>query len=189
MTWPPADLPIDFQNATPQENTHPDAHNATNQTINADLVPEIKRVAAIADAGPYLPLAGGTLSGNLQVSGIMQGRLSFGATSAGDVPLKLYEGSPTYFHGIGVGVNSITFYINGEVAAEVKPGGLAFNIAAIDTADLLGRIDKATAATSDSTETVITINEIVTLLLAQMKQQRDEIETLTARIEALEAKN
>lgn len=70
MTWPPAALPIDFENATPQENTHPDAHNATNQTINADLVPEINRVGALADTiGLYLPLSGGTLTGDLQVNG------------------------------------------------------------------------------------------------------------------------
>jgi hypothetical protein len=70
MTWPPAALPIDFENATPQENTHPDAHNATNQTINADLVPEINRVGALADTiGLYLPLSGGTLTGDLQVDG------------------------------------------------------------------------------------------------------------------------
>ena len=68
MTWPPAALPIDFENATPQENTHPDAHNATNQTINADLVPEINRVGALADTiGLYLPLSGGTLTGDLRV--------------------------------------------------------------------------------------------------------------------------
>lgn len=70
MTWPPAALPIDFENATPQENTHPDAHNATNQTINADLVPEINRVGALADTiGLYLPLSGGTLTGELRCAG------------------------------------------------------------------------------------------------------------------------
>ena len=73
MTWPPAELPIDFQNATPQENTHPDAHNATNQTINADLVPEIIRVGELAETiGLYLPLTGGTLTGDLQVNGSTQ---------------------------------------------------------------------------------------------------------------------
>jgi hypothetical protein len=74
MTWPPADLPIDFENATPQENTHPDAHNATNQTINADLVPEINRVGALAETiGLYLPLSGGTLTGDLTVEGNIKG--------------------------------------------------------------------------------------------------------------------
>ena len=70
MTWPPAGLPIDFENATPQENTHPDAHNATNQTINDDIVPEINRVGALAETiGLYLPLTGGTLTGDIQVDG------------------------------------------------------------------------------------------------------------------------
>ena len=83
MTWPPASLPIDFENATPQENTHPDAHNTTNQTINADLVPEINRVGALADTiGLYLPLAGGTLTGDLQVDGKIIVKSGGGATNA-----------------------------------------------------------------------------------------------------------
>ena len=82
MTWPPADLPIDFQNATPQENTHPDAHNATNQTINADLVPEIIRVGELAETiGLYLPLTGGTLTGGLQVDGNLTVKSGGGATN------------------------------------------------------------------------------------------------------------
>ena len=84
MTWPPASLPIDFENATPQENTHPDAHNTTNQTINADLVPEINRVGALADTiGLYLPLAGATLTGDLQVDGKII--VKAGGTLTGDL--------------------------------------------------------------------------------------------------------
>jgi hypothetical protein len=98
MTWPPAELPIDFENATPQENTHPDAHNATNQTINADLVPEIKRVGALAETiGLYLPLTGGTLTGDLAIDGSIQARSGGNASSpaygfgTGDYGLGMYS--------------------------------------------------------------------------------------------------
>lgn len=94
MTWPPAELPIDFENATPQENTHPDAHNATNQTINADLVPEINRVGALAETiGLYLPLTGGTLTGDLQVDGTI--KASEGAQAA---PAITFGGAATGFY-------------------------------------------------------------------------------------------
>jgi hypothetical protein len=101
MTWPPAALPIDFENATPQENTHPDAHNTTNQTINADLVPEINRVGALADTiGLYLPLTGGTLTGDLQVNG--QVRTGNGAEGGPAFSFTNYPTTGMYGHPEGV---------------------------------------------------------------------------------------
>lgn len=46
MTWPAPDLPIDFTNATPQEDEHPNAHNSTNLTLNDDYRPEITRLGS-----------------------------------------------------------------------------------------------------------------------------------------------
>jgi hypothetical protein len=102
MTWPPAELPIDFENATPQENTHPDAHNTTNQTINADIVPEINRVGALADTiGLYLPLAGGTVTGNLQVNGGLQ--VDGNSDLKINVPTDFWsQASGTVFHPYGM---------------------------------------------------------------------------------------
>jgi hypothetical protein len=102
MTWPPAGLPIDFENATPQENTHPDAHNATNQTINNDIVPEINRVGALAETiGLYLPLTGGTLTGDLQVDG----SVTVAAGSAADVGYGFKGADGTLARGLGMYAN------------------------------------------------------------------------------------
>jgi len=120
---------------------------------------------------------------NLQVDGLV----SFGATSAGDWQLKLHDASPTHFHGIGVGMNSLTFHVGDVVAAELSPGGWAFNVAAgIDTADVLERAETATmpalddegVATMDADVESITVNEVVTALLAKVKELSAEIEEL-----------
>jgi len=116
MTWPPADLPIDFENATPQENTHPDAHNATNQTINADLVPEIKRVGALADTiGLYLPLSGGTLTGDLQVDGQIK------STGGGSKADPAFQIGPDKALGMFGNINSqwIRFTTDGEYRFQI----------------------------------------------------------------------
>ena len=51
MPWPPTPLPINFQNATQSLDTHPTAHNTTNQQINNDLVPEINRISTLLGPG------------------------------------------------------------------------------------------------------------------------------------------
>ena len=142
---------------------------------------------AAGDAGPhdhdYLPLEGGAVTGDLQVDG----QVSFGVTSAGDWPLKLYDGSPTYFHGIGVGVNSLTFHVGQSLAAELGPGGWAFGIADdIDTQDVLDRAEVATmpvvdddsVAATDADVDVLTVNEVVTAMLAKIKELSAEIKEL-----------
>ena len=46
MPWPAPDLPINFQNATVSLDTHPQAHNATNLSLNNDYRPELSRVGS-----------------------------------------------------------------------------------------------------------------------------------------------
>lgn len=41
MTWPAPDLPVSYADETPQFETHPDAHNRTNATLNSDYRPQI----------------------------------------------------------------------------------------------------------------------------------------------------
>jgi len=49
MAWPPPTFPINYDNTTPQQDTHPDAHNQVNQSLNADFRPRIdKNTADIA---------------------------------------------------------------------------------------------------------------------------------------------
>ena len=49
MAWPAPDLPISYTNATVSLDTHPSAHNDTNQSLNNDYRPELIRVGGIAD--------------------------------------------------------------------------------------------------------------------------------------------
>ena len=64
MAWPPPTLPINRQNLTPQQATHPADHNAANLAIN-DLVAKINgdnaagRLTALETRGGYI----GTSSG------------------------------------------------------------------------------------------------------------------------------
>ena len=41
MTWPAPDLPVSYADETPQYETHPDAHNRTNASLNSDYRPQI----------------------------------------------------------------------------------------------------------------------------------------------------
>ena len=76
-------------------------------------------------------------------------------------------------------------------------GTLAFGIAeGIDTADVLDRAEVATmpavddegVATTDAEVESVTVNEVVTALLAKVKEQTTEIATLTATVESLTAR-
>jgi len=121
-------------------------------------------------------VAGTKVTGDLQVDG----QVSFGVTSAGDWPLKLYDGSPTYFHGIGVGVNSLTFHVGESLAAELGPGGWAFGITeGIDTRDVLERAETATMpAPEEAGVDGLTVNEVVTALLLKVKELSADIKEL-----------
>jgi hypothetical protein len=63
MTWPAPTLPIDFTNATAQQDLHPQAHNVTNQTLNDNYRPELTRVGEEL-AGTQSVYAGTDPAGN-----------------------------------------------------------------------------------------------------------------------------
>ena len=44
MTWPAPDLPIAYTNTTVSFDTHPEAHNDTNTSLNTNFKPELTRV-------------------------------------------------------------------------------------------------------------------------------------------------
>ena len=74
MPWPPAPLPVNFQNATLSLNTHPTSHNATNGVINNDIVPKINSIDVAVAGIPKLIAAikhpVGVVSGPTVVGGI-----------------------------------------------------------------------------------------------------------------------
>lgn len=49
MPWPPASLPANRTNATPQTNTHPNDHNAIAQAVN-DTVAKVESLDAFANS-------------------------------------------------------------------------------------------------------------------------------------------
>ena len=57
MTWPAPDLPFAFQNATISADTHPNAHNETNVSLNDNYRPEIIRLGSIVDDLLPLPIS------------------------------------------------------------------------------------------------------------------------------------
>ena len=160
-----------------------------------------------SDAGPhdhdYLPLAGGTLTGDLQVDGQILGRKG-GQTSpsysfAGDTEgLGFYASVPDQWLRFTTGglwrlevseslvhvkpdlqVNGTITDVNGPVRSFAVADG-------IDTADVLDRaetaampvVDDKSVATTDAEVESLTVNEVVTALLAKVKQLSAEIEEL-----------
>jgi len=93
-------------------------------------------------------------------------------------------------------------YRDAEVRGDLKVNGqingtLAFGIADdIDTAEVLERAETATmpavddegVTTTDAEVESVTVNEVVTALLARVKEQATEIATLAATVEALTAR-
>jgi len=49
MPWPAPDLPVNFANATVSQDTHPQAHNSTNLSLNNNYRPELTRVGQAID--------------------------------------------------------------------------------------------------------------------------------------------
>ena len=205
MTWPAPDLRIDFQNATVSADTHPGAHNATNLSLNDDYRPEIVRIGN--ELLTYLPLSGGTVTGALQVDGVatlnadgeavtLAGTrpymgVYFGGTRAGYFGYpSAASGGQTLLHAdsntLVLGGNDVLVNTNLWVTGTIN-GSLVFGIAeGIDTADLLDRAETATmpvidddgVATADADVESVTVNEVVTALLAKVKQLSAEIEEL-----------
>ena len=166
----------------------------------AENVPRVMGVRAddsLALAPAGLPLTGGTLTGDLQVGGtITAAKAGNQAVVQSDyfrawvgslaTPAFSFAGYPhlgIYLSdGAGTGMIAVTssLHVHGTIY-----GTLAFNVAdGIDTADVLDRAETATmpvvddegVATTDA-ETV-TVNEVMTALLAKVKQLSAEIEEL-----------
>ena len=148
----------------------------------------------------YLPLAGGTLTGNLTINGRILANSGGGATTVaygfdGDTEgLGMYSQTTNQWLRFAAGgvqrmqINTERVIVNDDlqVDGEIR-GTLAFGIAdGIDTRDVLERAETATmpviddegVATTDAEVESITVNEVVTALLAKVKQLSARIETL-----------
>lgn len=159
---------------------------------------------ALAPAG--LPLTGGTLTGDLQVNGQIrgpQGTQTAPTYSSVDDPTSgfyfgIFGGNPSAaisvagVYRIHVGNYRTRIIDDLQVEGDLQVDGtingtLAFGIAeGIDTADVLDRAetatmpvvdDKSVATTAADVEN-ITVNEVVTALLAKIKELSARIETL-----------
>jgi len=204
MTWPPNNQPTGGKSdSTPMATDHPTEHNAIKATLD-DIIAE--------NAGA-LPLAGGTVTGDLQVDGAINAGAGRGVYFGGNwqgVQAYNTNSSDREFMVIGNGVNGSQIQLHGNndskrpgkvditgaLLVNGSPIGL-FSIAdGIDTTDVLERAEVATmpavddegAATADAEVESVTVNEVVTALLAKVKEQGTEIATLTATVEALTAR-
>ena len=178
------------------------------------------------DHDDYLPLAGGTVTGDLTVDGTstlkdgayLTGPLTvvdqirfYGKTKipAGSSLAIEFSDTGSGFYGNAGGVSLLVannprmraYPERVEVFTDLKVNGTingqsAFGIAeGIDTADVLDRAETATmpvvdeegVATADVDVESLTVNEVVTALLAKVKQQSEQIADLSERIEVLEA--
>ena len=151
-----------------------------------------------------LPLSGGTLTGDLQVDGTINAGAGQGVAFGGNwQTARIYNtnsagrefmvigdgasGTQIQLHGNNDSTRPGKVNITGQLLVNGSPLGL-FSIADdIDTADVLTRAETATmpvvddegVATADADVEGITVNEVVTALLAKVKE-------LSARIEMLE---
>jgi hypothetical protein len=159
------------------------------------------------DAGPhdhdYLPLEGGTLTGDLFLEGASRSRISnyssagserlslFGATDGG-ATIRLYgDGDNSYSAGRvqfltgGVERMRITqagrVTVAGDLQVEgiIIGGGLFYVKESIDTADVLDRAETATMpAPEEAGVEGLTVNEVVTALLLKVKELSADIKEL-----------
>ena len=169
----------------------PDAANA-----DVPRVMGVRADSSLALTPTGLPLTGGTLTGDLSVGGKILGKVGGQATPsygfAGDTEgLGLYASVPSQWLRFTTGgefrlqvhESAVIVYTDLTVTGTIN-GTLAFGIAPdIDTADVLDRAETATMPATDedgiATEDVLTVNEVLTALL-------DEVRTLNARLNALE---
>ena len=86
MPWPAPDLPVNFANATVSQDTHPNAHNATNISLNNNYRPELTRVGAAIDGTRtvYLGANPTTDAAIIRTNGVLQRQNAIG-TPQGDI--------------------------------------------------------------------------------------------------------
>jgi hypothetical protein len=162
---------------------------------------------AAGDAGPhdhdYLPLSGGTLTGDLFLEGASRSRISnyssagserlslFGATDGG-ATIRLYgDGDNSYSAGrvqfLTGGVERMRITQAGRVTVAgdlqiegiIIGGGLFYVKESIDTADVLERAETATMpAPEEAGVEGLTVNEVVTALLLKVKELSADIKEL-----------
>jgi len=162
------------------------------------------------DHDDYLPLTGGTLTGDLTMAGNVGFKISssnapgrgVGELKAGNgASLRIYSESDATLANRILVIGTVLDIDPGclllargeaDIKGDLKVGGtingtLAFGIAPnIDTADVLDRaetaampvVDDKSVATTDADVESITVNEVVTALLAKIKELSARIETL-----------
>ena len=119
MTWPAPALPITFANTTPQQDQHPDAHNETNLTLNADFAPQISANLAAID-GTQLVYRGIDDTAVASVKAVSLGRYN---------PADQFKGFVPTWSGIRAASKTTTSFTSGGTpvkALEVEwPGGFS----------------------------------------------------------------
>ena len=137
----------------------------------------------VADPRPHV-----YVHGNLEVDGRIQ---AYTGVTPDNPAIKFDAGTGMYRKG----THQIGFAINGVLVASIDSGGvhgrMAFGIAdGIDTQDVLERAETATmpivdegVATTDVES--LTVNEVVSALLAKVKEQSEQIAALTADVQDL----
>jgi len=142
-----------------------------------------------------LPLSGGTLSGDLQVAGNVKAynlQVDGGATVNSHIALpnarndNVTASAPNLYL-TSTGNVRFTTFSSAPNAFNIAPG--------IDTADVLERAEVATmpvvdeegVTTTDEQTDIVTVNEVVSALLAKVKEQSEQIANLSERIAELEA--
>ena len=117
MAWPPSPLPVNFTNNTVSLNTHPTAHNDTNQTINDDIVPQINAMLEqLQPVGSIIDYAGtGTPPGRWL---LCDGRLVLIATYP-----ALYAAIGQTWGGSGTETFNLPNLTNRSTVGATTPGG------------------------------------------------------------------
>ena len=103
MTWPAPALPITFANTTPQQDQHPDAHNETNLTLNADFAPQISANLAAID-GTQLVYRGIDDTAVASVKALSVGRYN---------PADVFQGNLMTWRGIRAASDVTTNFTSG----------------------------------------------------------------------------
>lgn len=118
MAWPPATLPTNRTNATPQNNTHPADHNAISAAIN-DTVGKVQQIDALANRLGIIAVQSGQL-----VAGGAVVNLAWSAVSVPDM-----GAGPTFTVPANwAGVWTATLRVEGPVPAADTYGDIILTI-------------------------------------------------------------